>query len=69
LTNKSHDEVMESLAFLTNLIPSGKEKQVEKEGLSSEDNTKIASIKFKFAPMFKMNRIGAKARENEEAKE
>ena len=42
---------------------------VEKEGLSSEDNTKIASIKFKFAPMFKMNRIGAKARENEEAKE
>lgn len=42
---------------------------VEKEGLSSEDNNKIASIKFKFAPMFKMNRIGAKARENEEAKE
>ena len=42
---------------------------VEKEGLTSEDNTKIASIKFKFAPMFKMNRIGAKARENEEAKE
>lgn len=42
---------------------------VEKEGLTSEDNTKIASIKFKFAPMFKVNRIGAKARENEEAKE
>ena len=42
---------------------------VEKEGLSSEDNTKIASIKFKFAPMFKINRIGAKARENTEAKE
>ncbi|WP_333600461.1 hypothetical protein [Flavobacterium sp.] len=42
---------------------------VEKEGLSSSDNTKIASIKFKFAPMFKINRIGAKARENEEAKE
>lgn len=42
---------------------------VEKEGLSSEDNGKIASIKFKFAPMFKMNRIGAKSRENEEAKE
>ena len=42
---------------------------VEKEGLSAEDNTKIASIKFKFAPMFKVNRIGAKARENEEAKE
>lgn len=42
---------------------------VEKEGLSSEDNTKIASIKFKFAPMFKVNRIGAKSREMEEAKE
>ena len=42
---------------------------VEKEGLSSDDNTKIASIKFKFAPMFKINRIGAKARENSEAKE
>ena len=42
---------------------------VEKQGLSSEDNNKIASIKFKFAPMFKINRIGAKARENEKAKE
>lgn len=42
---------------------------VEKEGLSSDDNGKIASIKFKFAPMFKMNRIGAKSRENAEAKE
>ena len=42
---------------------------VEKEGLTSSDNMKIASIKFKFAPMFKVNRIGAKARENEEAKE
>lgn len=42
---------------------------VEKEGLSSEDNNKIASIKFKFAPEFKVNRIGAKARENAEAKE
>lgn len=42
---------------------------VEKEGLTSEDNNKIASIKFRFAPMFKVNRIGAKARENTEAKE
>lgn len=42
---------------------------VEKEGLSSEDNGKIASIKFKFSPMFKVNRMGAKSRENEEAKE
>ncbi|MEO5776446.1 MAG: hypothetical protein ABIQ27_06055 [Flavobacterium sp.] len=42
---------------------------VEKEGLSSEDNNKIASIKFRFAPMFKVNRIGAKARENDDAKD
>ena len=42
---------------------------VEKEGLSNDDNMKIASIKFKFAPMFKMNRIGAKSRETAEAKE
>lgn len=41
---------------------------VEKEGLSSEDNGKIASIKFKFAPMFKINRIGAKSAEMKEAK-
>lgn len=42
---------------------------VEKEGLSNEDNMKIASIKFKLAPMFKMNRMGAKSREASEAKE
>ncbi|MBY0488034.1 MAG: hypothetical protein K2P85_12735 [Flavobacteriaceae bacterium] len=42
---------------------------VEKEGLTSDDNAKIASIKFKFAPMFKVNRIGAKSRETAEAKE
>lgn len=42
---------------------------VEKEGLTSEDNRKIASIKFRFAPMFKVNRIGAKSRENQEAKD
>jgi len=42
---------------------------VEKEGLSSDDNGKIASIKFKLGPMFKINRMGAKSRENQEAKE
>lgn len=41
---------------------------VEKEGLSSEDNNKIASIKMKWAPMFKVNRVGAKSRENTDAK-
>ena len=42
---------------------------VEKEGLSSSDNMKIASIKVKLSPMFKFNRMGAKSRENSEAKE
>lgn len=42
---------------------------VEKEGLTSEDNGKIASIKFKFGPMFNINRMGAKSRETAEAKE
>jgi len=42
---------------------------VEKEGLSSKDNNKIASIKFKFASMFKVNRIGAKSAEMEKAKQ
>lgn len=42
---------------------------VEKEGLSNDDNSEIASIKFKFAPMFKVNRIGAKNREMAKAKE
>lgn len=42
---------------------------VEKEGLSGEDNRKIASLKIKFAPMLKVNRIGAKSGENQRAKE
>lgn len=42
---------------------------VEKEGLSSSDNRKIAELKFKFGPKFKADRMGAKATENSEAKE
>lgn len=42
---------------------------VENEGLTSHDNGKIAEIKFKFAPKFKWERMGAKADENVEAKE
>lgn len=41
---------------------------VEKEGLTSHDNGKIAEIKFKFAPKFKWERMGAKAEENADAK-
>lgn len=42
---------------------------VENEGLSSSDNTKIAKLKLKFAPMYTLNRMGSKAEENSEAKE
>jgi hypothetical protein len=42
---------------------------VEKEGLSSADNMKIAAIKIKFAPMLAVNRAGEKSKENTEAKE
>ncbi|MEO8515975.1 MAG: DUF6565 domain-containing protein [Flavobacterium sp.] len=42
---------------------------VEKEGLSAEDNRKIAGLKMKFAPMYTVNRMGAKSAENSKAKE
>ncbi|MGO4822610.1 MULTISPECIES: hypothetical protein [unclassified Flavobacterium] len=42
---------------------------VEKEGLSSEDNRKIAGLKLKFAPMYTVNRMGAKSEEMEKAKQ
>lgn len=41
---------------------------VEKEGLSSKDNIKIAGLKIKFAAMQKVNRVGAKSEEMAEAK-
>jgi hypothetical protein len=41
---------------------------VEKEGLSSKDNLKIAGLKIKFAAMAKVNRVGAKGDEMAEAK-
>ncbi|MFG6686325.1 hypothetical protein ACGK9U_07075 [Mariniflexile sp. HNIBRBA6329] len=41
---------------------------VEKEGLSSADNRKIAGLKLKFAPMYTFNRMGAKSEENADAK-
>ena len=42
---------------------------VEKEGLSSSDNMKIAGLKLKFSPMYTVNRMGAKSEENAAAKE
>jgi hypothetical protein len=42
---------------------------VEKEGLSSHDNMKIAELKVKFAPKFKIDRMKAKGDENQDAKD
>ncbi|CAH0335227.1 hypothetical protein FVB9288_00861 [Flavobacterium sp. CECT 9288] len=42
---------------------------VEKEGLTSADNNKIAGLKLKFAPMYTLNRMGAKTSEMKSAKE
>lgn len=42
---------------------------VEKEGLTSSDNSKIAGLKLKFAPMYTLNRMGAKSTEMQKAKE
>lgn len=42
---------------------------VEKEGLSGEDNRKIAALKTEFAPKFKWERMTAKGDENADAKE
>ena len=41
---------------------------VEEEGLTSEDNRKIAGLKLKFAPMYTLNRMGAKSEETAAAK-
>ena len=41
---------------------------VEKEGLSGEDNRKIAGLKVKFAPIYTLNRMGAKSSEMKDAK-
>jgi hypothetical protein len=42
---------------------------VEKEGLTSSDNSKISGLKLKFAPMYTLNRMGAKSDEMSKAKE
>ena len=42
---------------------------VEKEGLTTADNLKIAGLKVKFAPIFKVERAGSKIEENADAKQ
>lgn len=63
-SREDYDEIKLMFEALDN-----RKNTVEKEGLSSSDNMKIASIKVKFGPMFQLNRVGAKARETSEAKE
>ena len=63
-SREDYDEIKLMYEALDN-----RKNTVEKEGLSQSDNNKIASIKFKFGPMFKTNRMGAKSRETAEAKE
>ena len=42
---------------------------VEKEGLAGSDNRKIAELKLKFGPKFKIDRMKAKSSENQDAKD
>ena len=42
---------------------------VEKEGLTSANNNKIAALKLKFGPLYTFNRMGAKTEEMQKAKE
>ena len=63
-SREDYDEIKLMYEALDN-----RKNAVEKEGLSSDDNGKIASIKVKFGPMFKVNRMGAKGRETSESKE
>ncbi|RTY68153.1 DUF6565 domain-containing protein [Flavobacterium sp. LB2P53] len=42
---------------------------VEKEGLSVDNNRKISGLKLKFAPIYTLNRMGAKSGEMKKAKE
>ena len=46
-----------------------RKNEVEKDGISTSDNLKIAGIKTRFAIFFKVNRITSKSNENTEAKQ
>lgn len=53
---------------LLNEALDSRKNTVEKQGLTSKDNMKIAGLKLKFAPMYTVNRMGAKSEENANAK-
>lgn len=46
-----------------------RKNEVEKDGISTADNLKIAGLKTRFAAFFKLNRITAKSNENTQAKQ
>jgi hypothetical protein len=62
-TREDWDEVK----FMYEALDSRK-NTVENEGLTSSDNHKIAGLKLKFAPMYTLNRMGAKSDEMAKAK-
>jgi len=65
--NSYSREDWDEIKLLYEAIDTRKNK-VEKEGITGEDNRKIAGLKIKFAPMYTVNRMGAKSEENSEAK-
>ncbi len=67
--NKDHysREEWDEIKMLYEALDSRK-NTVEDQGLTPEDNRKIAALKVKFAPMFTINRAGAKADENQDNK-
>lgn len=64
--NYSREE-LDQIKLIYEALDAHKNK-VEKEGLSSSDNMKIAELKVKFAPRFKWDRMTSKSDENAEAK-
>ena len=62
-TREDWDEIKVMYEALDN-----RKNTVEKEGLSADDNRKIAALKVKFAPMYTVNRMGAKSAETRDAK-
>jgi len=63
-TREDFDEIKKAWEALD-----ARKNTVEKEGLSSSDNLKIAELKLKWATTFKVDRLKAKGDENQDAKD
>lgn len=66
--NKYSREDWDEIKLMYEALDSRK-NTVENEGLSADDNRKIAGLKLKFAPIYTLNRMGAKSGEMKKAKE